>query len=71
MGNELNFLATLASQLEQQVDELERQQLFSMAEPGDRGSPSLTPQKNGEDLEELRRVLEKFLSKNPDLLDSK
>ena len=71
LGNELNFLATLASRLEQQVDELERQHLSSPAEPGGRGSPSLTPQKNGGDLEELRRVLEKFLSNNPDLLDSK
>ena len=34
LGNELNFLATLASQLEQQVDELERQHLSSTAEPG-------------------------------------
>jgi hypothetical protein len=71
LGNELNFLATLASQLEQQVDELERQHLSSTAEPGGIVSPSLTPQKNGEDLEELRRALEKFLSTNPDLLDSK
>ncbi len=68
-GNELNFLATLASQLEHQVDELERQHLLSTAEPGDRVSPSLTPQKNGRDFEELRHALEKFLSKNPDLLD--
>ena len=71
LWNELNFLATLASQLEQQVDELERQHLSSTAEPGGIVSPSLTHQKNGEDLEELRRALEKFLSKNPDLLDSK
>jgi len=71
LGNELNFLATLASQLEQQVDELERQHLSSTAEPGGSVSPSLTPLKNGGDLEELRRTLEKFLSKNPDLLDSK
>lgn len=71
VGHELNFLATLASQLEQQVDELERQQVFSMTEPGDRGFPSLTPLKNGGDLEELRHVLEKFLSENPDLLDKK
>ena len=69
VGNELNFLATLASQLEQQVDELERQQVFSLAEPGDRGSPGLTPLKNEGDLDELRRVLEKFLLKNPDSLD--
>lgn len=71
LGNELNFLATLASQLEQQVDELERQHLFSTADPGGIVSPSLAPQKNGVDLEELRRALEKFLSKNPNLLDSK
>ena len=71
LGNELNFLATLASGLEQQVDELERQQLSSLADPGDRGASNLTSLKNGGDLEELRRVLEKFLSKNPDLLDSK
>lgn len=70
VGNELNFLATLASRLEQQVDELERQHLSSTAEPGGRVSSTLTPQNNGGDLEELRRVLEKFLSKNPDLLDS-
>jgi hypothetical protein len=69
VGNELNFLATLASQLEQQVNELERQQGFSLTEPGDRGASGLTPLKNGGDLEELRHVLEKFLSKNPDLLD--
>jgi hypothetical protein len=70
LGSELDFLATLASRLEQQVDELERQHLFSPAEPGDSVFPSLPPQKNGDDLEELRRALEKFLSKNPDLLDS-
>ena len=70
LGNELNFLATLASRLEQQVDELERRHLGSTAEPGGPVSPSLTLQENGGDLEELRRVLEKFLSKNPDLLDS-
>ena len=69
LRNELDFLATLASRLEQQVDEQERQQRFSMAELVDCGAPSLTPQQNGEDLEELRRALEKFLSKNPDLLD--
>jgi hypothetical protein len=71
VGNELNFLASLASQLEQQVDELERQHLFSADEHGGSVSHSLTPQKNGGDLEELRRALEKFLSKNPNLLDSK
>jgi hypothetical protein len=67
----LNFLATLASQLEQQVDELERQHVSSAAEPGGIVSLSLTHQKNGEDLDELRRALEKFLSANPDLLDLK
>jgi hypothetical protein len=71
VGNELNFLASLASQLEQQVDELERQHLFSTDEHGGSVSHSLTPQKNGGDLEELRRAFEKFLSKNPNLLDSK
>jgi hypothetical protein len=69
LRNDLDFLATLASKLEQQVDELERQ--HSIAEPGGIVSPSLTHQENGGDLEELRRALEKFLSKNPDLLDSK
>jgi hypothetical protein len=63
LGNELNFLATLASQLEQQVDEMERQHLSSAAEPGGIVSPSLTHQKNGKDLEELRRA-RKFLSTN-------
>ncbi|OGR30955.1 MAG: hypothetical protein A2139_09745 [Desulfobacca sp. RBG_16_60_12] len=67
----MNFLATLASELEQQVEELERQQVSSTAESGGSVSPSLTPQKNGEELEELRRSLEKFLSKNHDLLDLK
>jgi hypothetical protein len=71
LGNELNFLATLASQLEQQVDELERQQVCSLADPGDRVAPSPAPPKNEKDFDELRRALEKFLSKNPDLLDSK
>jgi hypothetical protein len=71
LRDELNFLATLASQLEQQVDGLERQHLSSISEPGGSGAPSLTPQKNGVDLEELRRALENFLSRNPDLLDSK
>ena len=70
VGNELNFLAALASRLEQQVDELERRHLASTAEPGGNASPSLTPQENGGDLDEVRRVLEKFLSNNPDLLDS-
>jgi hypothetical protein len=70
LWSESNFLATLASQLEQQVDELERQHLSSIAEPGGIVSPSLTHQENGRDLEELRRALEKFLAKNPDLLDS-
>jgi hypothetical protein len=71
LRDELNFLATLASQLEQQVDGLERQHVSSISEPGGSGAPSLTPQKNGVDLEELRRALENFLSRNPDLLDSK
>jgi hypothetical protein len=71
LGNELNLLATLASQLEQQAEELERQQVALAAEPGGIVSPSLTHQENGEDLDELRRALEKFLSANPDLLDLK
>lgn len=71
LQNELNFLATLASELEQQVDQLERQQVSSTAEPGSSVSPSLTPQKNAGELEELRRALEKFLSKNQDLLNLK
>jgi len=71
LGNELNFLATLASHLEQQVDELERQHVASAAEPGSIVSPSLTHQQNGDDLDELRRALEKFLSANPNLLDLK
>jgi hypothetical protein len=68
--SELNFLATLASELEQQVDELERQHLSSTAEPGDRVSLSPTPENNGGESEELRRALEKFLSNNQNLLDS-
>jgi hypothetical protein len=71
LWNELNFLTTLASQLEQQVDELERQRLSSAAEPGGIVYSSLTHQKNGEDLEELRRALEKYLSANPNLFDLK
>jgi hypothetical protein len=71
LRNELNFLATLASKLEQQVDELERQQLSSTVEPEDSVSLSLTPQNNGAESEELRRALEKFLSNHQDLLDSK
>jgi hypothetical protein len=69
-GDELNFLAALASQLEDRVDELERQHLVSTAGSEDRVSPSLVPQDNGRDLDELRVALEKFLSKNPDLLDT-
>jgi hypothetical protein len=71
LRDELNLLATLASELEQKVDELERQHLSSTAETGSSSFPSLTLQKNGGELEELRRALEKFLSKNQDLLDSK
>ena len=71
LWNEMNFLATLASKLEQQVEELERQHVSSTAEPGGSVSPSLPPQKNGGELEELRRSLEKFLSENHDLLDLK
>ncbi len=69
LRHELNFLASLASRLEQQVDELERQHIFSPAETGNRVAQNLTPQQNDGDSQELRRVLEKFLSKNPDLLD--
>jgi hypothetical protein len=71
LGNELNFLASLASELEQLVDEMERQYLSSAVDPGGSASPSLTPQKNRGESEELRRALEKFLSKNQDLLNSK
>jgi hypothetical protein len=78
--NELNLLATLASELEQQVDELERQQLSSEVEPGRSSSPlqpeknvtpNLTGQKNWEELEELHGALEDLLSKYKDLSDSK
>jgi hypothetical protein len=77
---ELNLLAALASELEQQVDELERQQLSSEVEPGRSSSPlqpeknvtpNLTGQKNWEELEELRGALEDLLSKYKDLSDSK
>jgi hypothetical protein len=71
LGDELNFLATLASKLEQQVDELERQQVSPTGAPGGRVAPNSTSQENGGDLDELHRALEKFLSKNPDLLGSK
>ena len=40
LRDELNSLAALASELEQQVDELERQQLSSAVEPGRSSSPS-------------------------------
>jgi hypothetical protein len=71
LSNELNFLASLASELEQMVDEMERQYLSSAVDPGDSASPSLTPKINKGESEELRRALEKFLSKNQDLLNSK
>jgi hypothetical protein len=71
LGDELNFLAAFASQLEQQVDELERQHLALAADPGGRVSPSPPPRENEGDLEELRHVLGKFLSKNPNFLDPK
>ena len=72
LRDELNLLATLASELEQQVDELEGQQLSSAIEPGrssspsqheKSASPSLAAQKNREELEELRCALEAFLAK--------
>jgi hypothetical protein len=71
LGNESNFLATLASELEQLVDEMEHEYLSSAVYPGDSASPSLTLKKNKGESEELRRALEKFLSKNQDLLNSK
>jgi hypothetical protein len=71
LGDGLNFLASLASELEQLVDEMERQYLSSAVDPGGCASPSLTPQKNRRESEELRRALEKFLSKDQDLLNSK
>ena len=77
LRDELNLLATLAAELEQQVDELEGQQLSSAIEPGrsssssqpeKNASPSLSAhQKNREELEELRCALEELLSKNQDL----
>ena len=75
LRDELNSLATLASELEQQVDELEGQQLSPAIEPGRSSSASqheksLTAQKNREELEELRCALEEFLSKHQDRLDS-
>ncbi len=78
--DELNFLATLASELEHQVDELERRQFPSEVEAGSSASPSqpetsdspnLTAQQNREELEGLRAALEELLSKYQDLLDSK
>ena len=80
LRDELNSLATLASELEQQVGELEGQQLASAIEPGcgsspvqpeKSASPSLAAQQNRAELEELRSALEEFLAKNQDLLDSK
>ena len=77
---ELNLLAALASELEQQVDELERQQLSSEVEAGCSPSPgqleesaSLSPaiRKNWEELEELRGALGEFLSKYKDQSDLK
>jgi hypothetical protein len=69
--NELDFLATLAAELERQVDELERQQVAGTAEAGGGAAPGLTSQRNEGELAELRRALEKFLSKNQDLLNIK
>jgi hypothetical protein len=78
--NELNSLATLAIELERQVDELERQQLSPAVDPNGSSSPchhekmvspSLTPQQNGGKLEELRRAAVEFLLKNQELADSK
>ncbi len=63
--NELNFLATFAAELERQVDELE-EQLAAADNPGGGVSTSFTLQKNEGEFEELRRVLEKFLSKDHD-----
>ena len=70
LRKELNLLATLASELEQQVDELERRKLFSEVDPGCSSSPlqpekgaslSLTAQNNREELEELHSALKEFL----------
>ena len=82
--NELNLLETLASELEQQADELERQQLSSTVDPVGKSSPchqekmvstNLIPQQNGGEWKELRRAVRiaivEFLLKNQDLLDSK
>jgi hypothetical protein len=70
--DELSLLATLASELEQQVHELEEQQLSAAIEPGGSSfpsqheksaSPSLAAQQNREELEELRCALEAILAK--------
>jgi hypothetical protein len=45
-ANEFNFLASLASEVEQLVAELERQYLASTVDPQGSASPSLIPQKN-------------------------
>jgi len=72
LRDELNLLATLASELEQQVDELEGQQLSAaielgrssaLSQPEKSASPSLAAQQNREELEELRCALEAFLAK--------
>ena len=78
------MLETLASELEQQADELERQQLSPTIDPVGRSSPchqekmvstNLIPQQNGGEWKELRRAVRiavvDFLLKNYDLLDSK
>jgi hypothetical protein len=71
LRHELDLLATLASKLEQQVDELERQQVSAATDPGGSDSPGLSSQSNGNEMEKLRRALNEFLLKNQDLIDLK
>jgi hypothetical protein len=76
--NELQYLAHLASELERQVEELERQQATPEVAPGPAtpqkekgGSPGLSVREQRGELEELRASLEAILSRYQDLLDSK
>ncbi|MCK9377751.1 MAG: hypothetical protein M0P73_16590 [Syntrophobacterales bacterium] len=72
LWGELDFLAGLTEELEKRVEDLERQQLAADSEPQsgsappqpERASTSLTLRKSREELEELRRALEAFLSKD-------